>query len=67
MAFFERTGRLASALTREPTYLIRLPFAKLDQVFAEHPNLAITFYRHACVFFARQLRTLAPDLNRRYF
>ena len=67
MAFFERTGRLASALTRESTHLIRLPFDKLDTVLAQHPNLAMSFYRHACVFFARQLRALAPDLNRRYF
>ena len=67
MAFFERTGRLASARTREPTHLLRLPFERLDHVLGEHPNLAITFYRHACVFFARQLRTVAPDLNRRYF
>ena len=67
MAFFDRTGRLASALTREPTHLIRLPFESLDKVLAQRPNLAITFYRHACVFFARQLRALAPDLNRRYF
>ena len=67
MAFFERTGRLASALAREPTHLIRLPFDRLDKVLAERPNLAITFYRHACVFFARQLRAVAPDLNRRYF
>lgn len=67
MAFFERSGRLASACTREPTHLIRLPFQKLDQLLAERPNLAITFYHHACKFLARQLRTVAPDLNRRYF
>ncbi len=67
MAFFERSGRLASALTREPTHLIRLPFAKLDGILAERPGLALTFYRHACLFFARQLRTVAPDLHRRYF
>ena len=67
MAFFERTGRLASAFTREPTQAILLRFDGLDKIFAERPNLAISFYRHACVFLARQLRTLAPDLNRRYF
>lgn len=67
MAFFEREGRLASAVAHEVTHLIRLPFAKLDQLFAQQPNLATSFYRHACVFFARQLRTVAPDLHRRYF
>ncbi len=67
MAFFERSGRLASAVAHEVTHLIRLPFAKLDQLFDQQPNLAMSFYRHACVFFARQLRTVAPDLHRRYF
>jgi CRP/FNR family cyclic AMP-dependent transcriptional regulator len=67
LAFFERAERLASAFTRERTHVIRLPFAKLDEVFTKHPNLAMIFYRHACVFFSRQLRAVAPDLNRRYF
>ena len=66
MAFFERSKRVASAITREPTHLLRLPFAKLDQVFAAHPKLASTFYYRACVFCARMLRTLAPDVNGRY-
>ncbi len=67
MGYFERTGRLASALTRERTHALRLPFVQLDQILAERPALALTFYRHACLFFARQLRTVAPDLHRRYF
>jgi CRP/FNR family transcriptional regulator, cyclic AMP receptor protein len=67
MAFFERAGRLASATIRERTQLIRLPFDKLDQVLAERPTLALTFYRLVCVFFARQLRAVGPDLTRRYF
>ena len=67
MAFFDRTGRLATAMTRERTQLLRLPFDRLDQVLTERPSLAVTFYRHACVFLARQLRTVAPDLERRYF
>jgi CRP-like cAMP-binding protein len=66
MAFFERGERLASAVTREPTRLLRLPFAKLDQVFAAHTKLATTFYYQACVLLSRHLRMLAPDLNRRY-
>jgi CRP/FNR family transcriptional regulator, cyclic AMP receptor protein len=67
MAFFERAGRLASASVRERTQLILLPFDKLDHVLAERPQLALIFYRHACVFFARQLRAVGPDLTRRYF
>jgi len=66
MAFFERGERLATAVTREPTRLLRLPFAKLDQVFAAHPKLATTFYFQACMLLSRHLRMLAPDLNRRY-
>ena len=66
MAFFERSERVASAITREPTHLLRLPFAKLDEVFAAHPKLASTFYYRACAFCARMLRTLAPDVNGRY-
>jgi CRP-like cAMP-binding protein len=67
ISFFDREPRLASAVTREATHMIRLPFDKLDRVLAEHPNLAIGFYRHACVFLARQIREVAPDLHRRYF
>ncbi len=66
MAFFERDKRIATAMTREPTRVLRLPFDKVDEVFAAHPQLATAFYHRACVFFARLLRTLAPDVNRRY-
>ena len=47
-------------------HVIRLPFDKLDRVLAEHPTVAISFYRQACVFLARQIREVAPDLPRRY-
>jgi len=67
LAFFDRGARAASAVAREATHVLRLPFAKLDQVFAEHPALATEFYRRACVFLAQLLRTIAPDLNSRYF
>lgn len=67
MAFFDRSERMASAVTRETTHLLRLPFDKLEKVLADNPNLAIGFYRQACIFLARQIRELAPDLHRRYF
>ena len=67
MAFFERSARVASAITREPTHVLQLPFAKLDELFSARPKLAAAFYQRCCVFFARLLRTLAPDVNRRYF
>jgi len=66
MAFFERSERVASAIAREPSRLIRLPFAQLDALFATHPKLASSFYHHACMFCVRLLRTLAPDVNRRH-
>lgn len=67
LAFFDRRARVASAVTREPTHVVRLPFARLDELLAQRPTLALAFYRHACGLFARQLFAVAPDLNRRYF
>jgi CRP/FNR family cyclic AMP-dependent transcriptional regulator len=67
LAFFERRERLASAFTREATHLLRLPFAELDRIFAERPQLELVFCRHVCVALARHLGTVAPDLSRRYF
>ncbi len=67
MAFFERGERLASAITHEPTHVLRVAFDKLDKVLVDHPNLALTLYRRSCTLLARMLRTVAPDLNRRYF
>ncbi len=67
LAFFDRRARVASAVAREATHLIRLPFAGLDALLAQRPALALAFYRHACGLFARQLFAVAPDLHRRYF
>ena len=67
LAFFDRDKRMASAYTREPTQVLRLPFAKLDQVFAERPTLALAFHRNASVFIAKMLRAVVPDVDRRYF
>lgn len=66
LAYFDREPRMASAITREPTHVLVVSFAKLDEVFAAHPNLALTFYRRACVFATRLVREMAPDVNRRY-
>jgi CRP-like cAMP-binding protein len=67
MAFFSRGRRPASARARETSSVLRLPFDSLERLIAERPALAITFYRNACGFLAKHLRTLLSDLNRRYF
>jgi len=67
MAFFERSPRIASAVTREPTSILRIPFDKLDKVLLDNPNLARTFYQNACSVMAKVLRGIAPDMSRRYF
>ncbi len=67
LAFFDRRARVASAMAREATHVLRLPFARLDELLAKRPALELAFCRHACGLFARQLFAVAPDLNRRYF
>jgi CRP-like cAMP-binding protein len=66
LAFFERGTRPASAFARERTRVLKIPFQRLSQVVAERPGFALIVYRNACAFFAKHLRTLALDLNRRY-
>ena len=67
MAFFERSQRLASAVTRESTKALRVPYDKLDRVLSGRPDLALAFYKRACGLLAKELRVIAPDLSRRYF
>ncbi len=66
LAFFERGTRQASASAREPTHLLRISFERFSKVLAERPGLTLIVYRNACAFFAKHLRTIALDLNRRY-
>ena len=66
LAFFERGPRPASAYAREPTHFLRIPFARLSQVLAERPELALLVYRNACAFFAKHIRRMALTLNHRY-
>ncbi len=66
LAFFERGKRPASASTREPTHLLRIPYERLSKVFSERPGLALIVYRNACSFFAKHFRAMALDLNRRF-
>jgi CRP-like cAMP-binding protein len=67
LSFFEHGTRPASAFVRERTDLLRIPYERLSKVLAERPELALLVYRNACAFFAKHFRTMALNLNRRYF
>jgi CRP-like cAMP-binding protein len=66
LSFFEPVPRPAAAYVREPTHLVRIPYARLSQVLAERPELALLVHRNACIFFAKHLRRMALTLNHRY-
>jgi CRP-like cAMP-binding protein len=66
LSFFEHGTRPAAAYAREPTHLLRIPFARLSQVLAERPELALLVYRNACAFLAKHIRRMALTLNHRY-
>ena len=66
LAFFERGPRPAAAYAREAAHLLRIPYAKLSQVLAERPELALLVYRNACAFFAKHMRRMALTLDHQY-
>ena len=63
MAFFNRGNRPASARAREMSDILRIPFDRLERLLGERPDLAVTFYRNACGFLAKHVRTLLSDLT----
>jgi CRP/FNR family transcriptional regulator len=67
VAFFRRGPRPGSARAREMSSVCRIPFDRLEQLLAQKPALAMTFYRNASEFLAKHLRTVLSDVNRRYF
>jgi len=67
LAFFYPDKRVATAVTRERTQLLRIPFDKLTRLVAERPSFGLIFYRNASTFLAKHLREMALDLNHRYF
>ena len=67
VAFFRRGAHNASARARETTRVLRIPFAALDRLLADHPGFALTFYRNAATDFARHLGQLAAERDRPYF
>jgi CRP/FNR family transcriptional regulator len=67
VAFFRRGKRPGSARARETSTLMRIPFDRLEQLLVERPAFALSFYRNACGFLAKHLRTLITEVDRRYF
>ena len=66
-AFFHHGKRPGSARAKETTCLISIPFAKLQKVLDERPQLAATFFRDAAGFYASLASRLAAELERPYF
>jgi len=66
VAFFKRGRRPVSAVAREPTRALSIPFTKLDALLAERPTLALTFYGNLAREFAHHLGRLAADRDHRY-
>ena len=67
VAFFRRGQRRGSARAKEASNVLRIPFDRLEKLLADRPAFAMTFYRNACTFLAKHLRTLISDADRRYF
>jgi CRP-like cAMP-binding protein len=67
VAFFRRGKRPGSARAREASTVLRIPFDRLEQLLVERPAFALSFYRNACGFLAKHLRTMIKDVDRRYF
>ena len=66
VAFFNRGPRPVSAVTREATRTLYIPFAKLDELLKARPSLALTFYGNLAREFAKHLGRLAADRDHRY-
>jgi len=66
LAFFEQGTRPASASARERTHILQIPYERFSKLLSERSGLALIVYRNACAFFAKHLRAMALDLNRRY-
>ena len=67
VAFFRRGKRPGSARAKEMSSVLRIPFDRLEKLLTERPAFAMSFYRNACTFLAKHLRTLISDADRRYF
>jgi CRP-like cAMP-binding protein len=52
LVFFAHGLQPAAAYARDPTQLLRIPFARLSQVLAERPDLARLASRNAWPFVA---------------
>ena len=67
LGFFYSDKRVATAVARERTQLVRIPFDKLAHLVTERPPFGLIFYRNASMFLAKHVRELALERDHRYF
>lgn len=63
MPFFDRGNRSATAQAIEPTRMLEIAYADLEQLFQAHPPIALKVYRTAARFMATRLRNTLGDLS----
>ena len=63
MAFLDDEKRSATAIAREKTDIVELPYDKLRLLLQSHPLIAVHFYRELAHFLAGRLRITTNDLG----
>jgi CRP-like cAMP-binding protein len=66
LGFFRAAKRPVSALAREQTHLLRVPYDRLTTLLGERPALALAVYRNASGFFAKHLELISFEVDYRY-
>jgi len=66
LGFFRPAKRPVSALARETTHLLRVPYDRLTKLLAERPEVALAVYRNASGFFAKHLELISFEVDYRY-
>jgi CRP-like cAMP-binding protein len=66
LGFFRPAKRPVSALAREQTHLLRIPYDRLTTLLGERPALALAVYRNASGFFAKHLELISFEVDYRY-
>lgn len=66
LGFFRAAKRPVSAVVREQTHLLRIPYDSLKKLLDERPALALAVYRNASGFFAKHLELMSFEVDYRY-
>ena len=66
LGFFRLANRPVSAVARETTRLLRVPYDRLTKLLADRPELALAIYRNARGFFAKHLEIISFEVDYRY-